>query len=651
MESEFEPILVKQKELCFEDSIKYACFKGAQQNTVQIAPANSQSTQAIVWNTPTPSEVVCLSRKVKWEGEVTISVPFYYKSGSNLDTINISSVLCAGSNTAIATGGAQTPLTSVSGPANFPLHSCLTTMQCTLNDKAISQNIQDVLPLLTTFNDFKKANQENGTCPHQRDTYFNIQDGFGCNNNAYGRFTDSTLNSPYIPNGAFAYEYSYIDSNAPTVTNVVTNASVANANRLYTFLIKIKSCEPVLISPFVWNKQNDGSALFGLQTIGFRFDVGQANRVWRTSVPILSANPTTNGIYGYIGGFNFVSFTNHRMHFNYLTPYPSQLLPQRCILPYMQIDRYITNVGNASYTASNPVIDSNTKMPTFDMTFNSINFTSIPDKIAIAIQPRFNYKTNNITDWNAVINSVSISWNNQQGLLGSANIYDLYRMSCEAGSNLSYPEFSGRGGTSSTQVDLAPATDGKLALPTIGSMLILDLAKHIQLDAEYYAPGSLAVVQVIVTVNYSYQNTTQNLQANYLQGILFAVNSGILVVERGQTEIYTGILSKQQVLEASASQEYYNDADIQRLVGGSLFGSLKNGLSSIWRYLKPAIDKTAPIAKKVLREIDNPHAKKGADVIEALGYGKTPHDTLLNMTEGGGPSGGGASGGIRRRLK
>jgi hypothetical protein len=118
---------------------------------------------------------------------------------------------------------------------------------------------------------------------------------------------------------------------------------------------------------------------------------------------------------------------------------------------------------------------------------------------------------------------------------------------------------------------------------TVGSYLMLDLAKHLELGESFNAPGSLGSFQLQFNVtieNYmsssvgGVENNTQNTSSAVdvpLAGIIpeivvIPVNSGIMVTERGQTSCYTGILTKSDVLDASL-QEPYGHMEIKRIVG------------------------------------------------------------------------------------
>ena len=106
------------------------------------------------------------------------------------------------------------------------------------------------------------------------------------------------------------------------------------------------------------------------------------------------------------------------------------------------------------------------------------------------------------------------------------------------------------------------------------------------------------------------------------------MNSGCMIFERGTSATYTGILTKQDVLDAS-SQEAYSGADVERMVGGGFLDSLK----SVAAMVAP---KALPVAKALLSNVDNPYAKTAAATLGALGFGR---------------SGAGVSGGRREGMK
>jgi len=84
------------------------------------------------------------------------------------------------------------------------------------------------------------------------------------------------------------------------------------------------------------------------------------------------------------------------------------------------------------------------------------------------------------------------------------------------------------------------------------------------------------------------------------------MNSGVFVCERGTSSTYTGILTKQDVLEAS-QQEHYTHNDVARLVGGGLFDMVKSGVSSL---AKKGMD----MGKAHLKKHGKEYLKKGMEM-------------------------------------
>jgi hypothetical protein len=98
------------------------------------------------------------------------------------------------------------------------------------------------------------------------------------------------------------------------------------------------------------------------------------------------------------------------------------------------------------------------------------------------------------------------------------------------------------------------------------------------------------------------------------------MNSGVFVCERGTSNTYTGLLTKQDVLDASTTTPL-TKSGVSRMVGGGFLDTLKSVISN-----------------PVVRDIGKQVLEKGADL-------------AIKKITGGGASGGGASGGrLRDRL-
>ena len=86
--------------------------------------------------------------------------------------------------------------------------------------------------------------------------------------------------------------------------------------------------------------------------------------------------------------------------------------------------------------------------------------------------------------------------------------------------------------------------------------------------------------------------------------------------------MYTGLLTKSDVLEASEGQEPYTKSTIHRMIGGGFLSTLKSSLG--W------ISSKLPMVKNVLQNIPHEYAQKGAKVLDAIGYEKHSKGKLEN---------------------
>ena len=170
---------------------------------------------------------------------------------------------------------------------------------------------------------------------------------------------------------------------------------------------------------------------------------------------------------------------------------------------------------------------------------------------------------------------------------------------------------------------------------TSGSIVALNLAQHVNLVEDYYAPGSIGSYNLQFSVdveNYSLTNTSFEL-------ILITMNSGSFSCERGTSSTYTAILTKADVLEAS-TMEPISHSEARRMIGGGFMDSLKS----------------------VFKWIANPQHRK--DIGSVVRSGLDIHDIYKGNTDGhqksrqilghlgGSRSGGGPSGGgLLSRLK
>lgn len=569
MSSDFSKVLVKDDRLSVSDAIKYAVIKGGQNMTSSQFKAVSESTSSHTYNIQVPSEQTIIDRRVLWQSTVVLAITSNAGVGQPLFNYGLDSAL-----------------------APFPLHQLCSVMTATINNNSVSINMRDVIPAILRFHDRRDLARYNGYTPVAFDTVADYNQALGTNSNALGQWTNNADND-LVPRGSWVLDS--VGTDTAGTNGVVPLGNGANQTIYCRFTVS----EPLLLSPFIFcDPKSNNQGFYGIQNMNFVFNIGSASRVWRTCNPSFQSCVVQ-------------SFNNSQLLFNFLTPHPSDLIPARNVVPYYELPRYLTT-GLNPFGAYASATDEQV------VRTQSIQLNQIPDKLIIFVRKQQSAQSNSDPDFFLTIKGISINFNNQSGILASATQQDLYRYSAENGSNQSWYEFSGGANV------IDPASGVGRRVPTSGSMLVLEFGKDIQLVEDFYAPGSLGNFNL--QMNITVENQTAVAQAN-CEIVVITMNSGVFVCERGTSSTYTGILTKQDVLDASG-QEPYTKSDVARMVGGGFLDNLKSVAGKL-------LPKLPSVAKAVLGNVDNKYAKGASEVLGALGYGAS----------GGGVTGAGVSGG------
>jgi hypothetical protein len=580
MSNDFKKVLVKDDRLAGVTSqITYAVCKGAQNMTAAQFQAISQSTSSHTYNIQVPSEQTLIDRKVLWQSTVTLQINY----------VNLPA------NTRVINYGYTDAL------APFPLHQLVTVMTATVNNNSVSINLKDVLPSILRFNDRRDLQRYNGYTPVAYDTYGNYQDGVGANNNVLASWnltSDNDLN----PRGSWVLESFgndaggnpiYVSTSATVPTPFVPSGAISSGS----VFVKFKVSEPLLLSPFLFcNPRSNNQSFYGIQNMNFVLNIGDGNRCWRTANSWITGCLPTN-------------FTGSQLIFNFLTSHPSDLLPSRNCVPYYELPRYLT-------TNISPFGAFGSGTDTQVVRSQTLQLNQIPDKLVINVRRAMGDQKPTDTDSFLTIKGISINFNNNSGILASATQQDLFRFSVENGSNQSWYEFSGSANRANA--------NGSVRIPTSGSLLVLEFGKDIQLVEDFYSAGSLGNFNLQLQLNVQNQ---YNVPVNNAELVIITMNSGVFVCEKGTSSTYTGLLTKQDVLDVS-TQEPYGKSDVDRLVGGGFLDTLK----SVGSKLLPKLPSMAKAGLSMVPS-DSRGAKMasmGAKALGAMGYGRS----------GGGFSGG-----------
>lgn len=576
MSNQIQPLLVVDPLLQLDDKINYAVLRGAQSISTQKFPATSQTASSHIYSVQVPSTTTVVDRNLVWGSDIT----FELKGTVLADKFLV-----------------EYPTNTILAP--FPLNQLCTNMSVQINNTTLSLPVNQVLDPLLRSVDKDDIARWQGSTPTQLDYY--------------GDYAQVLVGgNDYLASPFNGYERSLSREEPPRGAYPVTIAgnSVGATGALdKTVTITVSVREPLFISPFIFGKPDGHAGLTGVSMINISCAMdATAKRAlrWFEDVAKFSAKYISN-----------VTYSNSFIEATFLQPKVSDLIPQTVITPLSTFTNYVlpapTNVVAAGAASQ--------------LTSNSIMLNSIPDKAFIFIRDAQANLTNTDADVYCRIENVSITVGAQSGILSNHLPVDLFRASYKAGSQQTFLDYYGQAVASSVD-----ALNG-LNVVTVGSVLCLDFATAIAIPEDYYAPGSLSTTQFQIYVNFT--NTTGKDIKPELN-VMF-MNSGVFSTTNGASSAYTsGVLSKNVVLDSQAMPAV-NKHELNRLVGGGIFSSLKSIASK-------ALPVLGSVAKGALANVPHPVAQLGSQALGALGYGRN----------GGIQTGGVVSGGVEtggRRLK
>ena len=352
-------------------------------------------------------------------------------------------------------------------------------------------------------------------------------------------------------------------------------------------------------------------------------------------------------VAGWSSGKSLFTLGQTRLLFNFLTPHPSDLMPARNIVPFYELPRYLSAGGTVNgateYAPSSGwhclqgacLTAGEGRLQT-----NSLQLNQIPDKLIIFVRKLASNQSYGDPDVALPISQVSINFNNMSGILASASQVQLWQMTRENGCNNTWldfygaamgtrqgviqyngqgvPPYTGQTNGSNIYAAVNPAAGVattaagsatkvgyiQQVYATAGSYLCLEFGKDIQLTEDFYAAGSLGNFNLQVQLNLANYNSYDYDAAHPCEIVLITMNSGVFVCERGTSSTYTGILTKQDVLEAS-QQDHYTHDDVARIVGGGFFGALKSAASRL-----------APMARQAASAVGNAAMQHGQQFVQ-----------------------------------
>jgi hypothetical protein len=556
--SDFRCVLIEDARIADITSTEgFGVISGASQSTFQQFQAVSSSNSSLVFNIQIPSENIVIDRHLLLSSELSFEIS------------------AGGASNPVPIGAKVFQYGLTESLQAFPLNSLFTTTQATINNVSVSTNLQDVLPMLMRMNSTEMLSRYNSMTPSYPDQVWGeYKNCVGSNSNPLASLNNLGYDSDLSPRGAYKLEFLQIDryvggvftDNSPISTDPVTNT--------WKIFIKVVLTEPFLaLSPFINMTPNCCAGLVGVNNMSMVLNVDSScKRLFSTANN--AVNGGGNGLTGYIsnislgwadapngGASQAVGFANTRLFFNFLSLQPEQYakISTKNVVPYLDYPRYLTTFASGTTLAP---------LETKTLTSQSLQLNQVPDLILICARVPMSSQNWNYTSSFLGINSISVNFNNASGLLSTATQQDLYNISYANGSSQTFHEFRGFADVNNN------LTGGVTQVPTTGGLLVLSPVYNFSLPS-YLSASSLGQYQfqfnMSVTNQYDFAISQPEI-------CIITMNSGIFATQQGTSQIFTGILTKEQVLRTKEQnpQSALSSTEYQRLVGGQM-GNLGMG--------------------------------------------------------------------------
>lgn len=403
-------------------------------------------------------------------------------------------------------------------PRAFPISAVTNNLTVKIDNASTSIELASILGAIQWYRDSDKIRDgEDSLAPSVLDKSQNYSDLVLTNRNPLADYTDFN----YGAGGRAGFPMTITTNN--------------NTDAVITFT----ATESLYISPFLYGEKEE-SGLIGVSSINITQQFGDLTRAWSHAV---GSGSVINSIS--------VSIGQPSALVTFITPKELQPLPSIIPYPYSDIQRYPTDAGATTLSNASVTLQS-----------GNIVLNSIPRRIWVFARRRDQDQTYLTTDTFASMDSISINWNNQSGLLAQATAQDLYRISRENGCQMSWPEWSGF-----TQTMIGSANT---YIGTVGSVLCLEMGKDIGLD-DLEAPGVLGNYNLLVRGTFTNPNQTSSV---WYSLYVVVESEGTYNIVNGSSSFDLGVLSSQDVLNSKDSTKM-SYSDLEAMGGGNFAEGLK----------------------------------------------------------------------------
>jgi len=545
MSSNFHSVLVEDNIISqITDEVTFAVQSSGQENYQQFS-ATSVSTSNITFNAQIPSQEVVLDRNMLLSSNVNFTINI---GGTPFSNLTVGSRFFDYGNTEAF--------------GSYPLNSLITTISGTINNVSVNSQTQDTLAVLLRLNDAPLISETNTSTASLPDFYYasysdGVVDGgaiaYSTSNNPLGNVLQSSFDATYFGRGTLPCKFAIIQYDATGDPIADSNTTIKEAGAVRAVIeCQVLLVEPLMtLSPFVNNASGTSAGLYGINQISLNINVdSNCRRFFRTSnvlgagggagaqgfyTPefITSITLGTAGLsstaYGSIIGVNSQpsAFSNCQLLSRFLTLQPSQVLKlksSRNSVSYTETPRYLTLQDSqtrvASRFAGDPFNPTSVRVIT-----SNLQLSLIPDKIVVACRIPMSQQSYGHSDSFYTIQSATILFNSASGLISSATLTDIYKMSRRNGSSQNFFEWSGMASRN--------GETGNEMVGTIGSILVIDPVKDLSLPEflSNSSSGSFNLqIQLNVVCNYGVTTTATTYP---IEVMTITVNSGVFTCQAG----------------------------------------------------------------------------------------------------------------------
>ncbi len=436
-----------------------------------------------------------------------------------------------------------------SAPRCSPVMRALSLIKVTLNNDTINVQPATYIDALQRVNmTEKRLNGSLSTSCWYPDQYQRYQDWATGPDNMMARGGSSRN-----PLGSYGESFETLRGGFP-YTNTTDAPGVTTCYYDYEF------CEPLFGGVFSWN--SDLCAIDNFNTAKIELLINSdftSGACWsaanRTGAPqqitTVTCTLRNDGAGAGLGIPTFL-FKNYRCPVFIDRPVSQNL-------PFTDIDCFTTpalQLTAANYAASPPVFQ------TTEVTTNNITMNSIPSRIMIYLRRQDSERTFKTTDSFMRINTITLQYDG--GIyMSTCDPRQLHQISVRNGLQMSWEQWYN----------------------TVGSIVILDLARDVALSGQPFAAISMGGnIPLQVKINYSNINSTDTITPT---AFVLVMNEGIISIDRQNAQHKHFPATAEAIARAGYKPQmidYVNPS--KTMLGGTIAGDIQAAFSNIPKYAK-----------------------------------------------------------------